>query len=282
MAEQLLHRAQVAGRFQHVAGERMAQQMRMDMLGNALLPCQRVHAQLHRARVDRCTGAATEDRAVRRHALLGAERAQRGNRVAADRHDAGLAALAEHAHFAAVEIQVDPAQADQFGQAQPAGIEQFQHGPVAQRQLAAAVGFDQRGGLVDIEHLRQGAAHLGAAHAEHRLAGQYALAIELAKQAAAGRQQTLQTFRRQPIFAGLAAMFAGDEGAHQVRVQRIERGQFVRLHETQQLGQVATVAGDGVRRGMPLVGETDQPVLDLLCGRHRRLRRGPASAPTRR
>ena len=115
----------------------------------------------------------------------------------ADRHDARLAALAEHAHFAAVEIEIEPAQADQFGQAQAAGIEQLEHRAVAHGQFAAAVSFDQRAGLVHIQHLRQLAPHLGTAHAQHGVMVELALARELAKQAAAGREQPLQALRCQ-------------------------------------------------------------------------------------
>ena len=47
MAEQFLHAAQVAGGFQHVAGERVPQQVRMHALEQALPLRELAHAQLH-------------------------------------------------------------------------------------------------------------------------------------------------------------------------------------------------------------------------------------------
>ncbi len=282
VAEQLLHRAQVAGGFQHVAGKRVAQQVRVDMPRHALLQRQRFQAQLHRARVDRRAAATAENRAVRRHALRRAEGAQRGDRMPTDRQHARLAALAEHAHFAALQIQLQPAQPDQLGQAQPAGVEQLQHRTVAQRQPAAAVASHQRAGLVHVQHLRQLAPHLRATHAEQRIMRQRAFAAELAKQAAAGRQQPLQAFRGQRRVVLFAAVRGGDKRAHQVGIQRIETGQLAHLHEAQQLGQVTAIGGQRVRRGMALLGQPTQPLLDLGSRAHPRLRTHLASAPARR
>jgi hypothetical protein len=50
VAEQFLHAAQVAGGLQHVAGETVAQQVRMHALGQALALRELLQAQLHRAR----------------------------------------------------------------------------------------------------------------------------------------------------------------------------------------------------------------------------------------
>ena len=50
VAEHFLHGAQIAGRLQHVGGERVAQQMRMHVAGDALFDAPLLHAQLHHAR----------------------------------------------------------------------------------------------------------------------------------------------------------------------------------------------------------------------------------------
>jgi hypothetical protein len=53
--------------------------------------------------------------------------------------------------------------------------------------------------------------HLRTAHASKRIVYQQTFAGELSKQAAAGRKQTLQTFRRQT-----GTMLGSDKAAHAV------------------------------------------------------------------
>ena len=48
-----------------------------------------------------------------------------------DRHLAGLAALAEHPHQAGSQVESGQVEADQFGQAQAGGVEQFQQRLIA-------------------------------------------------------------------------------------------------------------------------------------------------------
>src|SRR3989338_1783869 len=52
VAEHFLHRAQITGRLQHMGGERMSQQMRVHVAGDALPDAPLFHAQLHHARRD--------------------------------------------------------------------------------------------------------------------------------------------------------------------------------------------------------------------------------------
>src|SRR5690606_24053599 len=95
--QQLLHPAQVARGFQHVAGEAVAQQMRVDALEQALLPGELAQAQLHGAGRDRAVPPG--ENGVRRTGAGGC--APFGQRLAgmrAHRHAALAAALAQHRH----------------------------------------------------------------------------------------------------------------------------------------------------------------------------------------
>src|SRR5574340_1855813 len=86
VAEHLLHRAQVAGRLQHMRGERMAQQVRMYAAAQPLFDAPLLHAQLHHARRDAAAALADEQRLFVSPGELAAHREpglQRGAGVAA-------------------------------------------------------------------------------------------------------------------------------------------------------------------------------------------------------
>jgi hypothetical protein len=81
----------------------------------------------------------------------------------AQRHQALLRALAHHAHHVVVEADLEQADADQLGNAQAGGVEQFEHGAVAQAERGLHVGCAEQ-----VFHLlfRQG---LGEALGRRRL-----------------------------------------------------------------------------------------------------------------
>ena len=83
----------------------------------------------------------------------------------AHRHDALLAALAQHTDQALIEIQISPAQAADFGQAQSGGIEQLQQGAVTQAQWRIGGQFHQLHSFIHVQHLRQCARGFGCTHA---------------------------------------------------------------------------------------------------------------------
>lgn len=97
VAEQLLDRAQITGRFQQVAGERMAQHVRMDMARHALFDRPLAQPRLDCARAEAAAASADEQR---RFAGRSEQRTYRepglDSRVrhASDRHAPRLAALA--------------------------------------------------------------------------------------------------------------------------------------------------------------------------------------------
>jgi hypothetical protein len=165
--EHLLHGAQVLRGLQDVAGEAVAQHVRMHVGGHAGRLRDARQLQLHHARRDAAPARAQEQgggvfrpRGERRQ--LRARRdpfAQGLHGRVADGHGPALAALAQHHDLGFVQVQpaarlvvlgalIAQVQPDQFRQPQAAGIQQFEHGLVAQRR-----GFGR--------HLRRGAVQQG-------------------------------------------------------------------------------------------------------------------------
>ena len=70
MAEQLLDRPQVAAGFKQMGGEGVAQQVGMDMLGQALRDGALGQDALHAARTEPCTAMIDEDRALSEQAAM--------------------------------------------------------------------------------------------------------------------------------------------------------------------------------------------------------------------
>ena len=67
------------------------------------------------------------------------QRVMRLDRVPADRHDARLAAFAEHAHRAIAQVDVREVEPDELRQAQAGGIEQLHDRLVAHARAASSV-----------------------------------------------------------------------------------------------------------------------------------------------
>ena len=98
---------------------------------------------LDRARRQPASAAADEHRGLARRRVRRARNAsQRVDRVArrgADRHDALLAALAEHAHFAARKIAAGDVELRELGQPQARRIGELEQRAIAQRERIVAV-----------------------------------------------------------------------------------------------------------------------------------------------
>ena len=255
VAQQLLHPAQVAGGLQHVAGEAVAQQVRVDALEQALLLGELAQAQLHGTRRDRAV-AAREDRIRGARAGGRAPFGQRPARVRAHRHAALAAALAQHRHQTVVQVQVAPAQVAQLRQPQAGGIEQLEQGAVAQAQRCIDGNLDQHLGLVGVEHLRQLAGCLGTPDTGGRVGRHLALAQQPVVVAPAGREPPLQAARGQS-----AAVPGGHERADRVGIERLQRPALL-PRPVLQRRQVAAVAVQRVRRHAPL----DRQVFQVPAG----------------
>ncbi|MCY1411939.1 hypothetical protein D9M71_273350 [compost metagenome] len=67
------------------------------------------------------------------------------HRLFAHGHQALLAALAHYPQHALAQVDLIQGQADQFGHTQPAGIQHFEHGPVALADRLAQIRCHQQG-----------------------------------------------------------------------------------------------------------------------------------------
>ncbi len=122
MAEQFLDAAEIVARLEQVRRERVPEQVRVDA-GIDALPLGPVQDPgLYRAGAQPAAPLAQEQGAFLcrgQRPALGQPSAERFPRVAADRHDAVLVALAGHRHGAVIQIEVTDIQSRQLGKPQP-------------------------------------------------------------------------------------------------------------------------------------------------------------------
>lgn len=133
-----------------------------------------------------------------------------------------------------------------FSQAQPAGVQQFQHRLVAQAQRAfAAFRVEQLAGLVRVQGLGQAPAAFRRAHVQRRVVPGQPFAVHPGVEGAQGGKQTLQAAPAQTL-----AVQPRHQGAHVVHRD---------LGPGRQMGrrpfQVAPVVFDGMRGQPPFAGQ---------------------------
>ena len=126
VAEQLLDRAQVGAALEQVGRVRVTQPVRVAHQPAEGRRVERAAADREKQRV---VCASREGRA--RVAEVGRDRMRR---PLAERHDALLAALAEHVHRLLLEVDVCEVKPDDLGAAQAAGVGQLEDRGVADRQ----------------------------------------------------------------------------------------------------------------------------------------------------
>jgi hypothetical protein len=279
MAQQFLNRAQVAARLQHMARKGMAQHVRMHRRHEAGLLAALAQQLPHRVRRHPCALGADEQRGYRMIAAHLEPIAQRLARLAAHRHDAALAALAEHVGLHRIEI--DPAQRRvarlcieprELAHAQATAIEHFDDGAVARLGpgvglLVVQLGEPHR--VVHAQRLRQRPAGLGRVHVLHRVEADQPLVAEPAVEAAPARQHQRNAARLAPGAVQLCHPAADVGGLHAV-----ERQTGLGRVLPQRL-QVKGIELDRARREPAL----DAHMLQVLCDPVRgsgcsRLRRG--------
>jgi hypothetical protein len=166
-----------------------------------------------------------------------------------------LAPLPRTSRQASSRIDVIEVDRDQFRQAQAAGIEELDHGPVAQGQGVIGLGLVEEGAeLVGLEGGGQFALGLGGADALGGVGAQAALPQQVFEEAAQGRE-----FALQGLAAGAAAMPPGDIAAHLLR----GHGRPVQTRARPRAPgadpfQVAAVIAQGQGREPAFVGQVGQ------------------------
>ena len=231
MAQQLLHRAQVAAGLQQVARAAVAQHVRVHVRGQPGLEGEGLQARAHLAGGQPRAAPADEQRGLvrpgeaRPHLEPGA---QRGQGRGAHRDTAPLGALAQH--LGRGVGGVDPARGagpcpgvepDEFAHAQPAAVEQLDDAVVARAQggVAALRRVRRQGDrLVHRQRLGQRPRRLGRADAVHGVERDQALPAPPAVQPAPGGERDGDAARAQPALAQLRR-----EAAHVVRLHLAQR-----------------------------------------------------------
>ncbi|MNE40997.1 hypothetical protein D3C80_1350450 [compost metagenome] len=186
MAQQFLHRTQIAAGFQHVRGKRMSQFMRMDMAVHALF-----HAPLGKPFLDvsrRNTAAfARQKHRIILRIKISAPRQpvfKPGDGRPANRHFTFFAAFPQHAHFAGGHIDMFAVDTHQFRKTQSRAVHHFQHRPVTHGKRIVEVDFQQFIHFIDIKIFRQ---MFGGARRRNTFGGvgaQYALTYQPVEKAA--------------------------------------------------------------------------------------------------
>ena len=185
--------------------------------------------------------------------------AQGGDRGATDRHDALLAALADHAHEPVVEVDARLVESDGLRDTQPCAVEQLHERLVAQRpRLRPGGGVDQPFCLAGRERLGQWLGAPGQLDARGRVVVARAEQLLVAVEAARGRGASRDRRTGEAVGAELGG----------VALQLLERRLRGRLAEVgAERREVAPVGVDGARR--PLRGEQGEKAVDVGIALHR-------------
>ena len=171
-----------------------------------------------------------------------------------ERDEAFLAALAEYPHHSALEIEVEGLEFDEFGNAHARGVQQFQHGPVPEAELAGGVRrVEEPGDFLLREHVRQEGREFRRINERGGIGGKGAPVHAPGEKAAQGGYPPRKRTRR---VAPLTQ--PGDEQRDVLVVKAGERRpQFVQ--KIAERIQVLPVGRDGIARQSPFGYESVKP-----------------------
>ena len=205
MAEEDLHGTEIRPAFQQVGGEGVPERVRGNGFSDARL--QRVaFDQLPDALPGEAVAGAVEEHPV----LNGGEEGAHDFEVFGHAHDrrvmqgdkALLASLAENAHDAPLEIQIDGLQFDELGNAHTRGVQQLQHGPIPEPELAGGVRrVEQPDDLILRQHVGQEGREFGRVDEGGRVGGQFPPFDAPCEETAQGRNAPRERAGRVAAFA---------------------------------------------------------------------------------
>ena len=114
----------------------------------------------------------------------------------------GVASLAENAHDAPLEIQIDGLQFDELGNAHTRGVQQLQHGPIPEPELAGGVRrVEQPDDLILRQHVGQEGREFGRVDEGGRVGGQFPPFDAPCEETAQGRNAPRERAGRVAAFA---------------------------------------------------------------------------------
>ena len=241
VAEQLLHRAQVAARLQHMRRERVAQHVRVDVCRHAGGDRARLQARAHLARRQSRAAAADEERRLDGSRAMSARRASQAPSAASAGAPTGTARRLlplprTCAVASAASIQPAPRRSRprrgrparrRAGRSRRAARRCTRRGGEAVVLVVAM--RDQRDRVVDRERLRQRLRGARRAHAIDRVGIDQAAAAEPAIKAAPRREDERDRARREPAACSCAAkrrtccVFASRSGSAILAASRSRR-----------------------------------------------------------
>src|SRR2546430_8989858 len=176
---------------------------------------------------------------------------------ASDRHHALLAALAEHAHQAIVEVEVPPVEADELADARAGGVQRLDDGAVAERPWRVADdGAEQRLDLVFGERLGDAQGHARRADLLARVDGEEPLLEAEAMERTHSHQRPGDRRRRAlrtPVAVACRRQFL-DVGEHRLLADRARIALASFAEELRVAAEVAAVrrpriCGEGAPHG---------------------------------
>ena len=191
---------------------------------------------------------------------LGEPAAQRLDGLPPDRHDARLAALAQHADRAVLEVEIDELETQQFREPQPGRVEELHDRLVAQAETIVGTELEQSRHRVGVERDRQAALALWRLDVERGVGRKLALADQEMAERADRRKPPLDAARSET-----APVTARGEAAHVLLVELRPLGYRLLAAIVEQRGQVARVALGRQRGQLALVAQALQEAVDAAC-----------------
>ncbi len=193
-------------------------------------------------------------------ARSGSHRARASRAFFAHGQHAGLAALAQDLHQPVRQIQLLEVQAGQFGEAQPAGVEQLQDGLVAMGQeVIFHCAIEQLQGAIGVQGLGQAAFALGRRQAVGRVVIAQPFAVQIVIEPAHRGQQACQAAGRLTLLVQ-----AGDHAAQSLDIQVVPAADLLFLAEPQHFVEIASIGLQGMRRHLALTAQVRAVGIQLL------------------
>ena len=245
MPQQLLYCPQVCRRLQQMAGEGVAQQVRVEAAGGALFQGPFFQSGLNRAGLNSPPTPADEQRCF---AGIGqaSSNLQPGcyglPRFASHGNPSCLGSLAGHLQGSIVEIDIHQFQRDQFGQPQAGGVEKFHDGEIPQLQGLVRGSIQQFGKLIGIECGRQSGPDLRGSYPLNRVVFAGPFTQQVSVQTAQGGEFPLQAFAGDAV-----TVSSGDIAADLMLVQLLPVGGLLFAAPVPDPLQIPAVVGEGVR-----------------------------------
>ncbi|MNL04312.1 hypothetical protein D3C87_1248800 [compost metagenome] len=252
VAEQFLHRAQILRGFEQVAGEGVAQHVRVQVLPQFTFAGQ-FHSHLNRPWTE-ASALLADEYGVVCGVGHGPQRQPLFEGFAglfAHRQQPGFTALAEDLNHAIGEVELIEIESGQFGKAQAGRIEQLKNRLIAPREkIILDRPFKQLQCAISIEGFRQSALAFWRCQTRRRVVVAKTFAIQIVIEPAYCREQPREAARGLPL-----RMQTGDQAAQALNVQRRPAADVLFDAPAKDFIEVAAIGRERVRRHLSLTAQ---------------------------